>query len=58
MKLALAELSLVLLVGVSRSGKSTFTRRHFKPTKDLIHRHGCISVSLYENDRNVGQRCV
>ncbi len=35
MKLTIPELSLVVLVGVSGSGKSTVARRHFKPTEVL-----------------------
>ena len=34
-KLAVPELSLVVLVGVTGSGKSTFARTHFKPTEVL-----------------------
>ena len=35
MKLTIPELSLVVLIGVSGSGKSTFARKHFKPTEIL-----------------------
>jgi protein phosphatase len=33
MKINVPELSLVVMVGVSGSGKSTFARKHFKPTE-------------------------
>jgi protein phosphatase len=35
MKLTIPELSFVVLMGVSGSGKSTFARKHFKPTEIL-----------------------
>src|SRR5260221_3539307 len=35
MKLTIPELSFVVLIGVSGSGKSTFVRKHFKPTEIL-----------------------
>lgn len=35
MTLTVPELSLVVLIGVSGSGKSTFARKHFKPTEIL-----------------------
>src|ERR1051326_5189231 len=35
MKLTIPELSIVVLIGVSGSGKSTFARKHFKPTEIL-----------------------
>jgi protein phosphatase len=35
MKYTIPELSLVVMIGVSGSGKSTFARKHFKPTEIL-----------------------
>jgi len=35
MKITLPELSFVVLIGVSGSGKSTFARKHFKTTEIL-----------------------
>src|SRR4028119_64173 len=35
MKLTIPELSLVVLIGASGSGKSSFARKHFKPTEVL-----------------------
>src|SRR5438093_3202620 len=35
MRLTIPELSFVVLIGVSGSGKSTFARKHFKPTEVL-----------------------
>jgi len=35
MKLTIPELSVVVLIGASGSGKSTFARKHFKPTEIL-----------------------
>ena len=54
MKFTIPEFSFVVLIGVSGSGKSTFARKHFKPTQGLICSHHCITVSAYENDCNVG----
>src|ERR1700693_1316073 len=33
MKITIPELSLVVLIGASGSGKSSFARKHFKPTE-------------------------
>ncbi|MGW9027541.1 polynucleotide kinase-phosphatase [Streptomyces sp. NPDC055722] len=50
--LPVTDLSLVVLVGASGSGKSTFARRHFKPT-EVISSDFCRGlVSDDENDQN------
>ena len=50
-ELAIPELSLVVLVGVSGSGKSTFARAHFKAT-EVISSDFCRGlVSDDENDQ-------
>lgn len=36
MKLTIPELSLVVLVGASGSGKSSFAREHFKRTESVV----------------------
>lgn len=45
------ELSLVLLVGASGSGKSTFARKHFKPTEVLSSDYFRGAVADDENDQ-------
>jgi protein phosphatase len=51
-ELAVPELSLVLLVGVTGSGKSTFARAHFKPT-EVISSDFCRGlVADDENDQS------
>ncbi len=51
MNIDLPELSLVVLVGVSGSGKSSFARRHFKPTEVLSSDYCRGLVSDDENDQ-------
>ncbi len=52
MELSIPELSLVLLIGVTGSGKSTFARTHFKPT-EVISSDFCRGlVSDDENDQS------
>jgi protein phosphatase len=51
MKLRIPELSLVVLIGATGSGKSTFARRHFRPT-EVISSDACRAlVSDDENDQ-------
>ncbi|HZS09384.1 MAG TPA: polynucleotide kinase-phosphatase [Blastocatellia bacterium] len=51
MKLVIPELSLVILVGTSGSGKSTFARKHFKPTEILSSDYCRGLVSDDENNQ-------
>jgi protein phosphatase len=50
-KITVPELSLVVLIGASGSGKSTFARRHFKPTEVLSSDFCRGLVSDDENDQ-------
>lgn len=49
MNIKIPELSLVVLIGASSSGKSTFARRHFKPT-EVISSDAC--RALVADDEN------
>src|SRR5437870_1692964 len=51
MKLTIPELSFVVLIGVSGSGKSTFARKHFKPTEVLSSDYCRGLVSAGENSQ-------
>src|SRR2546427_6031270 len=51
MNLTIPELSLVVLIGASGSGKSTFARKHFKPTEVLSSDFCRGLVSDDENDQ-------
>lgn len=54
--ITLPELSLVILVGASGSGKSSFARKHFKPT-EVISSDYCRSlVSDDENDQSCSKQ--
>ena len=52
MKIKLPELSLVVLVGTTGSGKSTFARTHFKPTEIMSSDYFRGLVSDDENDQS------
>lgn len=49
MKITIPELSLVMLIGASGSGKSTFARRHFRPT-EIVSSDAC--RALVSDDEN------
>src|SRR5688500_6086082 len=52
MKITIPELAVVALIGASGSGKSTFARKHFKPT-EVISSDFCRGlVSDDENDQS------
>src|SRR5450759_5899526 len=51
MKITIPKLSIIALVGASGSGKSTFARRHFKPTEVLSSDYCRGLVSDDENDQ-------
>ena len=52
-EIKLPEISLVLLVGVSSSGKSTFAKKYFLPTEILSSDHCRALVSDDENNLGV-----
>ncbi|HSR52470.1 MAG TPA: polynucleotide kinase-phosphatase [Acidobacteriota bacterium] len=52
MKIELPELSLVVLVGASGSGKSTFARAHFKPTEVISSDYCRGLIADDENDQS------
>ncbi|WNV82337.1 polynucleotide kinase-phosphatase [Umezawaea sp. Da 62-37] len=52
MELTIPDLSLVVLIGASGSGKSTFAARHFAPTQVLSSDHFRGLVSDDENDQS------
>src|SRR5262245_24025101 len=51
MKISIPKLSLVVLIGASGSGKSTFARKHFKPTEVLSSDYCRGLVSDDENNQ-------
>src|SRR5580700_10832329 len=53
MKIAIPNLSLIVLIGPSGSGKSTFARKHFLPTEVLSSDACRAMVSDDENDQAV-----
>jgi protein phosphatase len=53
MKIILPDVCLVVLVGVSGSGKSTFARRHFAPTQVLSSDQFRAMLADDENDQSV-----
>ena len=54
-EIAVPELSLVVLVGVSGSGKSTFAARHFKPT-EVVSSDACRALGGRRPERPIGHQ--
>ncbi|MEK8018382.1 MAG: AAA family ATPase, partial [Candidatus Parabeggiatoa sp.] len=55
MQVKIPELSLVILIGASGSGKSSFVQKHFKPTEILSSDYCRALVSDDESDQSVTQ---
>jgi len=55
MNIKIPELSLVVLIGTSGSGKSTFARKHFKPTEVISSDYCRGLVSDDENDQSASK---
>jgi protein phosphatase len=53
MQIKIPELSLVILIGASGSGKSSFAKKHFKPTEILSSDYYRALISDNENDQSV-----
>ncbi|MDR1439402.1 MAG: AAA family ATPase, partial [Clostridiales bacterium] len=51
MRIEIPEIAVVALVGVSGSGKSTFAKKHFKPTEVLSSDYFRAAVSDDENNQ-------
>ena len=56
MRIEIPEIAVVALIGVSGSGKTTFAKRHFKPTETLSSDHFRAMVSDDENNQQVSEQ--
>ena len=55
MQVKIPELSLVILIGASGSGKSTFAKKHFKSTEIISSDHCRALISDYESNQYVSK---
>jgi protein phosphatase len=55
MNLTFPELSLIVLIGASGSGKSSFARKHFQPTEIISSDYCRALVSDNENDQSISK---